>query len=171
LIASVLVSFITALHYMRIFNSWVNAYGYKPTTNGSVLGSSWRRAVQNIGLIAFGIGTKLLSGSRRSNKFMPRVCHCRWAVLGVGWILRLGHCSSVGLSLPMSRPDYCLDVLSALEKSWDVLWRQLLGGVLFGFPLGAGTNLARSSWRRAVQNIVWIASRRRSKSHGRLSAQ
>jgi bacteriorhodopsin len=37
LIISGMVTFIAAYHYMRIFNSWVEAYEYKPTANGAVV--------------------------------------------------------------------------------------------------------------------------------------
>ena len=37
LIISGMVTFIAAYHYMRIFNSWVKAYEYEPTTHGAVV--------------------------------------------------------------------------------------------------------------------------------------
>merc|ERR1719298_290740 len=36
LIISGLVTFIAAYHYLRIFNSWVEAYAYKPNSSGEV---------------------------------------------------------------------------------------------------------------------------------------
>merc|ERR1711975_191162 len=36
LIISGLVTFIAAYHYIRIFNSWVEAYEYKPNSSGQV---------------------------------------------------------------------------------------------------------------------------------------
>merc|ERR1712185_507025 len=36
LIISGMVTFIAAYHYLRIFNSWVEAYAYKPNDSGEV---------------------------------------------------------------------------------------------------------------------------------------
>lgn len=71
--------------------------------------------------VSFGL---LLGAEQKSCEVSARtkipqpVCHCRGAVLSTVSIPRLGYCSSTCLSLPLSRPEYRLDCLSAQEQKY-----------------------------------------------------